>query len=104
MSAEAAAADTADVLRKCFLFQAVDEAGRRRLAEHAHRHSYLAGEKIFAFGSPGHSMMAILSGTVRISRPTPKGKEIILRDMGVGEVLGEIAILDGGERSAEATA
>ena len=74
MTAEASAADTADVLRKCFLFQAADEAGRRRLLEHAHRRAYSAGDKIFAFGSPGHSMMAILSGTVRISRPAPGGK------------------------------
>jgi CRP/FNR family cyclic AMP-dependent transcriptional regulator len=104
MAAEAASADTADLLRKCFLFQATDEAGRKRLMERAHRRSYQSGEMIFPFGSPGQSMMTIMSGTVRISRPAPKGKEIILGEIGVGEVLGEIAILDGGERSAEATA
>src|SRR4029079_8263008 len=104
MAGEVATADAADVLRKCFLFQATDEAGRRRLAERAHRRTYVAGEKIFPFGAPGNSMMAILSGTIRISRPAPGGKEVILGEMGVGQVLGEIAVLDGGERSAEATA
>jgi len=104
MAGEASTADAADVLRKCFLFQAADEAGRRRLAEHAHRRSYAAGQKLFPFGSPGNSMMAIVTGTVRISRPAPGGKEVILGEMGPGQVLGEIAILDGGARSAEATA
>src|SRR5262245_20795642 len=104
MAGETSSVDVVDILGKCFLFQAADEAGRRRLAEHAHRKSYAAGQKIFPFGSAGHSMMAILTGTVRISRPAPGGKEVILGDIGAGQVLGEIAILDGGERSAEATA
>jgi CRP-like cAMP-binding protein len=104
MAGEAATTDAADVLRKCFLFQAADEAGRRRLAGHAHRRSYAAGENIFGFGTAGQSMIAILTGTARISRPAPRGKEVILGEMGPGEVLGEIAVLDGGERSADVTA
>src|SRR4051794_29371022 len=78
VAGEPAAPNGAEVLGKCFLFQATDDAGRKRLAERAHKRSYGAGEKIFAFGSAGQSMMAIVSGTVRIARPTPKGKEIIL--------------------------
>jgi CRP/FNR family cyclic AMP-dependent transcriptional regulator len=41
---------------------------------------------------------------VRISLPTHKGREIVLADMPAGEVFGEIALLDGKERSADATA
>jgi CRP-like cAMP-binding protein len=49
-------------------------------------------------------MMAVLTGTVRISMPTVKGKEVILGDLYAGELFGEIAMLDGKPRSANATA
>ena len=49
-------------------------------------------------------MMAVIAGTVRISLPTVKGKEIILADLPAGELFGEIAMLDGKPRSANATA
>ncbi len=48
-------------------------------------------------------MMAVLDGNVRISVPSPEGKEIVLAIIQPGEVFGEIAVLDGKERTAEAT-
>jgi CRP/FNR family transcriptional regulator, cyclic AMP receptor protein len=42
------------------------------------RKHFSAGEAIFLLGSPGHSMMAVLAGTVRISVPSPEGREIVL--------------------------
>jgi CRP/FNR family transcriptional regulator, cyclic AMP receptor protein len=62
------------------------------------------GDPIFHVGAPGQSMMVILNGTVRVSLPGPKGKAVILADVGAGELLGEVALLDGKERSADATA
>jgi CRP/FNR family transcriptional regulator, cyclic AMP receptor protein len=55
-------------------------------------------------GSPGDSMMAVLSGQVRISVPSPEGREIVLAIFQSGEVFGEIALLDGKERTADARA
>jgi len=49
-------------------------------------------------------MMTVLAGTVRISMPTSGGKDVILADLSAGEVLGEISVLDGSERSADAVA
>src|SRR6516165_5663004 len=49
-------------------------------------------------------MMVILTGTVRVSLPGPRGKGVILADLPPGELLGEVALLDGKERSADATA
>jgi CRP/FNR family transcriptional regulator, cyclic AMP receptor protein len=65
---------------------------------------YAAGEEIFTKGSPGQSMMAVLQGTVRISSISLTGKEIVLNLVNAGEIFGEIAVLDGGERSGDATA
>jgi CRP/FNR family cyclic AMP-dependent transcriptional regulator len=92
------------LLKKCALFRALDEPARRELVALAHRRSFDAGDAIFHLGAPGHSMVAVLVGTVRVSMPAHKGKEIILADLPAGELLGEIALLDGRERSANARA
>ena len=96
--------DPAHALARCILFKALDAAGQRELAASAHRRRYRAGTPIFQFGDPGDSMMAVLSGTVRITLPVLKGREMVLADIGAGEVFGEIALLDGCDRSAAAMA
>jgi CRP/FNR family transcriptional regulator, cyclic AMP receptor protein len=95
--------DAGRLLRRCALFAGLDEATVRSLAAHAHRRRFAAGEVIFRIGAPGQSMM-VLTGTVRISAPSPDGKEIVLADLGAGEVFGEMALLDGRARSADAAA
>ena len=92
------------LLEKCALFNALDEHGRRELISHAWPRHIGAGEPICRLGDPGHNMMAIVVGTVRISLPTVRGREIILADLPAGELFGEIAMLDGRPRSANATA
>jgi CRP/FNR family transcriptional regulator, cyclic AMP receptor protein len=49
-------------------------------------------------------MMAVLRGSVKISSLSPDGKEIVFNNVHPGEVFGEIAMLDGEERTAIATA
>lgn len=71
---------------------------------HARVEHYPAGREIFAKGSPGRSMMAILSGAVRISTLSPTGREIVLTLLKTGEVFGEMALIDGEDRTADATA
>jgi CRP/FNR family cyclic AMP-dependent transcriptional regulator len=65
---------------------------------------YAAGQEIFAKDSPGNSMMLVLRGSVRISSISLTGKEIVLNIINAGEIVGEIALLDGGERSGDAVA
>ncbi len=66
--------------------------------------SYAAGESIFLMGSQHDSMMAVLSGDVRISVSSADGKEVVLAVLHSGDVFGEIAMLDGKKRSADANA
>lgn len=62
------------------------------------------GQVILQKGDSGSSMMAVLHGRVRISAVSADGKEIMLNVINPGEVFGEIALLDGKPRSADATA
>jgi CRP/FNR family transcriptional regulator, cyclic AMP receptor protein len=103
-SPETSRDDASRLLRRCSLFAGIDEGALRLVAGHAHRRRFAAGEVIFRVGSPGQSMMAVLGGTVRITAPSADGKEIVLADFGSGEVFGEMALLDGRERSADAAA
>jgi len=50
----------------------------------------------------GDVVFIVMSGTVKITRVNDEGKEVILAMLGSGEVFGEMAILDGESRSANA--
>jgi CRP/FNR family cyclic AMP-dependent transcriptional regulator len=104
MTVTKAASRDRKLLEQSPLFAEIDERDRRELAGRAQLRSYGAGEVICRLGDPGLSMMAVVSGTVRISLPAVKGREIILADLPAGELFGEIAMLDGRPRSANAAA
>jgi CRP-like cAMP-binding protein len=91
-------------LDKWALFKALSEQDRRALAAHAQSRVFAPNESIFHVGEPGYSIMGVIDGTVRISLPTLKGKQVILADLRAGEFFGEIALLDGKPRSASAVA
>ena len=92
------------LLEKCALFGVLDDKARGELAAHAPPRHFTAGDAICRIDEHGDSMMAVVLGVVRISLPAVRGKEIILADLRAGEMFGEIALLDGKPRSANATA
>jgi CRP/FNR family transcriptional regulator, cyclic AMP receptor protein len=104
MANNPASSSASKLLQKCTLFAALDDDERHELAAHIHTRSFAGGASICRLGDRGDSMMAVAVGTVRVTLPTAKGKEIILADLPPGELLGEIALLDGKPRSANATA
>jgi CRP-like cAMP-binding protein len=91
-------------LEQHFLLRHLEADARRRIVGCAHKRRYAAGETVFVKGSAGTGMLTVLSGQVRISALSRQGKEIVLNVIQPGEVFGEIALLDGKERSADATA
>ena len=68
------------------------------------RRSWTAGAIIFQRGDAGDHLLAIRRGRVRLSLSSPQGREVVLRALGPGEVLGEMALIDGLPRSADAYA
>jgi CRP-like cAMP-binding protein len=91
-------------LERHFLLRQLDPPDIRGIVSYARTRRSAAGETIFLKGSEGSGMMAVVRGQVRISAPSRDGKEIVLNVINPGEVFGEIALLDGRERTADATA
>jgi CRP-like cAMP-binding protein len=75
-----------------------------RLASYAHSKSTAAGTTIFERGDPGNSLFAVCSGTVKISNRSTEGKDAVFNLIKAGEIFGEIAMLDGHPRTADALA
>jgi CRP/FNR family transcriptional regulator, cyclic AMP receptor protein len=99
-----ATGDARRLLGECFLFRELGAEARNALFALVRIRAYLAGERIFDMGSAGDNIMAVLGGSVRISVPSPGGNDIVLAMLQPGEVFGEIALLDGKERTADASA
>lgn len=62
------------------------------------------GTTIVTRGEPGTSLFAICSGTVKISAPSAEGKGAVFNVLEEGAIFGEIAVLDGLPRTADAIA
>jgi len=92
------------LLDNCVLFSSLSPDERAAISARARIRTYKAGETVFAIGSAGDQMMALLRGTIRISVPFAEGKELFLAIIHPGEIFGELAVLDGNARSADATA
>jgi CRP-like cAMP-binding protein len=92
------------VLRKHPIFSDLAPDAFDQLCRYAQPTTLKRGATLFAKGDPGHSLYAVLSGTVKISVSSPDGRNAILNLIGAGEVFGEISVLDGRVRSADAIA
>ena len=91
-------------LRNHPLFREFPPAVIEHLGTYMTRRSVRRGATIFAKGDPGTGLMAVLWGSVKISVPTSDGHEAVLNIINPGQVFGEIALLDGQPRTADAVA
>ena len=92
------------VLRKHPYFADLEPEAFDQLCRYAKHSTLKRGATLFARGDPGISLYAVISGSVKISISSPDGRNAILNIIGPGEIFGEIALLDGGVRSTDATA
>ncbi len=75
-----------------------------RLMAHVASKSYTKDSVIFNRGDAGSSLLLIYSGSVRIGVQSLDGKDAVFRFLNEGEYFGEIALLDGRPRTADAYA
>lgn len=92
------------VLRQHPIFRDLEPEALDQLCRYAKLTTLKRGATICSKGDPGNSLFAVVSGTVKISISSPEGRNAILNLIGPGEVFGDIAVLDGQPRSADATA
>jgi CRP-like cAMP-binding protein len=82
----------------------LDPTTLARLARHARWRSLEPGEVVIDFGDPSDDVFLVADGSVRVIVRTASGHEIILNDLGPGDIFGELAAIDGAPRSANVTA
>src|ERR1700680_2347450 len=92
------------VLRRHPIFCDLDPEALDQLCRYAKHATLKRGATIFSKGEPGNSLFAVISGTVKISISSADGRNAILNLIGAGEIFGEVAVLDGQARTADAIA
>jgi CRP-like cAMP-binding protein len=92
------------VLRQHPIFRDLDQAALDQLCRYSKARSIKRGTVVFSKGDPGNALFAVVKGTVRIGVTSAEGREAVFNIIEPGELFGEIALLDGRERTADAVA
>jgi CRP-like cAMP-binding protein len=92
-----------DLLAEVPLFEGLAEADLNIIAQRARQRRYKEGDTIFHRNDPGVALYVICTGKVKIHNETPDGTDCIIAILDVGDFFGELAVIDGEERSADAT-
>jgi CRP/FNR family cyclic AMP-dependent transcriptional regulator len=95
---------TIDNLRQVPLFESLDDDAAKQLCDLLETLDCEKQKVLFRAGEAGDAMYIIERGKVRISVEATDGRELTLTELGRGDFFGEMALLDGQPRSANATA
>jgi CRP-like cAMP-binding protein len=85
------------------LFAGLRQPELEVLAQRVRQRRYREGEAIFHRDDPGAALYVILNGRVKIHNEGPDGSDVLITVISAGEFFGELSLLDGSERSADAT-
>lgn len=86
------------------VLNALDQNTFDALSARGLRKQFKKGAQVFSRGDPGSSLLVIESGRAEVSVTTALGQKSILGLVGPGDIIGDIACLDGGARSADVVA
>jgi uncharacterized membrane protein len=95
---------TLEALRSVPLFASLDDAAATELRNLLTTEDFSANTQLFHKGDSGNAMYLIETGRVRISLMDEDGQEITLAELAQGDFFGEMSLIDGRQRSADATA
>jgi CRP/FNR family cyclic AMP-dependent transcriptional regulator len=93
---------TLDAIRSVPLFASLDDQAASELRNLLRIRDIAAGAGLFRAGDQGDAMYLIESGRVRISLTDDDGRDLVLAELARGDFFGEMAIIDGKQRSADA--
>lgn len=94
---------TLDAIRSVPLFASLDDQAARELRDLLWTREAEPDTTLFRAGDDGDSMYLIESGRVRIAVTDDDQRQIVLAELARGDFFGEMAIIDGKQRSADAT-
>ena len=94
---------TLETIRSVPLFASLDDGATRELRGLLQTRQVEAGAVLFRAGDEGDAMYLIESGRVQVSMTGDGKKTLVLADLAQGDFFGEMAIIDGQRRSADAT-
>jgi len=97
-------ADLQDFLKNSFSLEGLSPDLAQELAGLARSMSINAGAILFENGDPGNGCYAVLEGSLKVSILSIDGDEQLLAVLGPGDLVGELALLDGRPRSATVSA
>lgn len=92
------------LLRSIPLFEALTPEQLGKVASLARLRSCSIREVVVTQGEPADALFAIVRGRLKVASCAADGRDTVLGIMAEGEVFGEVALLDGGQRSATCTA
>jgi len=93
---------TIDTLRHVPLFESLDDESARKLCQLLESIDCKAKVPLFRAGDEGNAMYLIERGKVRITVRGTDGRDMTLTELSRGDFFGEMALLDGQPRSADA--
>ncbi|MBB34330.1 MAG: hypothetical protein CME88_17710 [Hirschia sp.] len=96
--------DIRKILGQTPFFQNLSDDMLTTLASAGRTRNIKKGQSLFSVGDSGDAVYAVLEGRILLSRVTSEGKEIALAGMERGDLFGELSLIDGDARSADATA
>jgi len=95
-------ADVTGILRATSLLGSVPDEDLRALTMASRLRSYRRGQVVFTRSDPGDTVIVVVSGRVKVTVRSADGGELTLAIIHPGGLLGELGVVDGGPRSADA--
>jgi len=95
---------TAETLAGIQLFRHLPAEDRKTLADRCHAHRYAAKQEIVSHAEQSSDVYFIVSGQVRATIYSAGGREVAFRDLGAGDMFGDLSAIDGKPRSASVVA
>src|ERR687896_414714 len=89
-----------DLLARVPLFAELSRRELERIASVAIPRSFPKGVRVFHEGDHSDACYIVREGDLRVTREHSDGRAIALATLGPGDFFGELAMIDGGTRSA----
>ncbi len=91
-------------LKACSLFKGFTDTGLQIIAGAASERAFPKGVPLFVESMVADALLIIVDGKVRLTTKNPAGEEVIVGELGAGDYLGELSLINQGQRMCTATA